>query len=369
LGINRRDLELLIELRQRQHVPLNPHVVELGAQQLSNDFLRSGDLVRKAEALFGAAHPYELPAPRPSTVSAEHVELLSSDAPFARDFWMALGFEYAAIDVDGSPGSIPLDLNYDRVPSALHNKYGLVTNLGTTEHVCNQMNAFKVAHDLAAPGGVMIHHLPAGGMLNHGLVNYNPKFFWHLARSNDYKWLYMNFYGSGNGYPIAANILDFTQSYAPESSTALRQREISDYAILVAFQKTLDIPFVAPLDVDTGTRSSDPALNRRYWTVLQPDVLEAARHSGRPHEIGSLLAPDDAPARDDAMRSAVERTVADSEERMRMLIDTKVAVASSAMRVPGRRYVALVAAVSALSAAVITAALVLGAQLLLFRTG
>jgi len=360
----------LIELRQRQHIPLNPYVVELGAQQLSNSFLRSADLVRKAESLFGAARSYALPAPGASTVSAERVELLDADAPFARDFWIALGFDYTAIDVDGSPGSVPLDLNFDQVPAALRGKFGLVTNLGTTEHICNQMNAFKVAHDLTAPGGVMIHHLPAGGMLNHGLINYNPKFFWYLARSNDYKWLYMSFYGSGNSYPIAANILDFTQSYAPQPSEALRQREISDYAIMVAFQKTLDIPFVAPIDVNSGTQSSDPALNRRYWTVLQPGILDAARRSDRPHELGALLAPDDAElAGNDARTKAIDRTVAGSEERTRALIDSKVRLASDAIgdalrRVPDRRYVALVAVLSALATAVVMAALVLGARLL-----
>jgi hypothetical protein len=358
LGINRRDLKLLIALRQQQHIPLNPHVVELGAQQLSNSFLRSDDLVRQAEAAFGAARPYALPAPAPSTMSAEHVELLDDTAPFARDFWMALGFDYAAIDVDGSPGSIPLDLNYDQVPGDLRGKYGLVTNLGTTEHVCNQMNAFKVVHDLAAPGAVMIHHLPAGGMLNHGLVNYNPKFFWYLARSNDYKWLYMSFYGGGNSYPIAANILDFTKAYAPQATEALRQREISDYAILVAFKKTLDIPFVAPIDINTGAQSSDPTFNRRYWTVLQPGILDAARRSNRPHELGALLAPGDA--------AAAREGAAPNDGDARALVDSEVADAmhQALRRIPNRRYVAIVAAISALSTAIIMAALLVGARLL-----
>jgi hypothetical protein len=52
MGINWKDLELLIHLRQQKHIPANRYVVELDAQQLSNSFLRSEDLVRKAEALF-----------------------------------------------------------------------------------------------------------------------------------------------------------------------------------------------------------------------------------------------------------------------------------------------------------------------------
>ena len=343
MGINRLDLELLIQLRQRGDIPLNPCVIELGAQQLSNNFLRSEALVRTAEAAFGAAQPYSLPAPMPSTTSARHGELLASDAPFARDFWISLGFEYSAIDVDGSPGSVPLDLNYDQVPDEMRGKYGLVTNFGTTEHVCNQMNAFKVMHDLAAPGAVMIHHLPAGGSLNHGLVNYTPKFFWYLARSNDYKWLHMNFYASGKGYPVAENIIEITRSYAPESSEILQKHELTDYGLVVALQKTLDIPFVAPIDIETGTRSNNTAFNRRYWTVLQPEMLEAARQGGeRPPALAALLTQEDAAAtRDREIRNALQR-------------------------LPGRRFLAFTVAVSALSAAILTAVLVFGMKALFF---
>ena len=53
-------------------------------------------------------------------------------APFARDFWHWLGFQYAAIDIDGSPGSIPLDLNFDSIPTEHNGRYSLVTNFGTT---------------------------------------------------------------------------------------------------------------------------------------------------------------------------------------------------------------------------------------------
>lgn len=275
MGISRGDLEVLVHLREQGHLPLNSYVAEIGAQQLSNSFLRSTDLIRKAEEAFGAAHRYFISPPGPSTLSTEGQELLSSDAPFARDFWISLGFEHTAIDVDGSPGSIPLDLNFDTVPDEMLHKYGLVTNLGTTEHVCNQLNAFKIIHDLAAPGAVMVHHLPAGGMFNHGFINYTPKFFWYLARSNEYKWLYMSFRGGKHHYPIPKNLLDITEFYDPVSSKELQSCEISDYALLVVLQKILDIPFVAPLDVNAGTRTNNANLNRRYWTVLQPAVLEA----------------------------------------------------------------------------------------------
>jgi hypothetical protein len=321
MGIGKSDLELLISLRRQKQIPINPYIIELGAQQLANSFLCATDLIRKAETEFGSTQSYNFSAPFVSAPSDAESALFASAAPFARDFWLALGFQYTAIDIDGSPGSVALDLNYDQVPQNLKGKYGLVTNLGTTEHVCNQMNAFNVIHDLAAPGGVMIHHLPAGGMLNHGLVNYNPKFFWYLARSNDYEWLYMRYHG-GEPYPIASNIIDFTEPYAPQSSKELQGRKISDYAIAVALRKKLDIPFVPPIDVNTGTQSNDEKFNRRYWTVLQPTLLEAAKRD--------------------------ERTVFGDPLRL------------------GRRYVAFVVVISAMSTAVVMTALLISARLLFF---
>ena len=72
------------------------------------------------------------------------------------------------------------------MPAEFVGRYDVVTNFGTTEHVANQLQSFKIIHDLAAAGALMLHVLPAGGTPNHGLVSYNPKFFWMLGRSNGY---------------------------------------------------------------------------------------------------------------------------------------------------------------------------------------
>jgi hypothetical protein len=344
LGISRKDVELLIHLCQQKCIPSNPFVAELGTQQLSNSFLRSPELAKKAAASFGVSRPYTLPPAGPSIISAEHTELLDSEAPFAREFWISLGFEYTAIDVDGSPGSIPLDLNYDQIRNDLRNKFGLVTNFGTTEHVCNQLNAFKIIHDLTAPGGTMMHHLPAGGMLNHGLVNYTPKFFWSLARSNGYKWHYMSFYGGGSSYRIPENVLSFTQSFDRGLGAMMQSREMSDYAILVALQKTLDIPFVAPLDVNTGARTNDTTLTRRYWTVFQPELLEAIRSGEQTPEWVHQPSV-----------SQVEPPVSGDEA---------MPIRRAVVGRPGRRVLALVAAAAAMCTASIIGLILIVARLL-----
>lgn len=280
MGLGSDILPLLQSLVTHGYVPRGAAVAELGAQQLSNGFLKSrGELDELASSL-GVAVPCDLPEP----LAAKGVtdELLSPDAPRAERFWRWLGFSYASIDIDGSPGSIPLDLNFDNVPASEREKYNLVTNFGTTEHVANQLNAFEVVHDLTAPDGVMIHHVPAQGMFNHGLVNYNPKFFWMLARSNGYRVLHADFWSAGGANPLPANVLDHVASYAPAARDRLADFSAADCMLLVVLKKTYSIEFVAPLDVNTGTRTDNAVLSDRYWTVFTPNAFAGLVQNARP---------------------------------------------------------------------------------------
>ena len=180
---------------------------------------------------------------------------------------MWLEFDHDAIDIDGSPGSIPLDLNYDDVPIEARGKYDLVTNFGTTEHVANQLNAFKVIHDLTRVGGIMVHELPAQGMFNHGLINYNPKFFWMLARSNRYKWLHIDF-SIGGVHALHQDVVNNVSCFVPELPDRIRNYSAADCGLTVVLQKEIEMGYVAPLDVNTGTATNNEMLKKRYWTVF-----------------------------------------------------------------------------------------------------
>src|SRR5207244_461624 len=96
-----------------------------------------------------------------------------------------------------------LDLNRDAVPRKLRGRFDLLVNAGTTEHVANQDNAFRVMHDLTASRGLMMHTVPGGGQMTHGLFVYTPKFFWHLCRENGYEIvkLRMSPFGVGPAHP------------------------------------------------------------------------------------------------------------------------------------------------------------------------
>jgi hypothetical protein len=152
-----------------------------------------------------------------------------------------------------------------------------VTNFGTTEHVANQLQSFKIVHDLATSGGLMLHVLPSSGGLNHGLVSYNPKFFWMLGRSNGYKIAFMTMGQSERNSGLPENLLEFLALYEPQAEKDFAAFRMPVTSIVVALQKVFDTPFVAPLDVPTGATTDHPSLRDRYWSVFQPDLSFQAR--------------------------------------------------------------------------------------------
>jgi hypothetical protein len=107
----------------------------------------------------------------------------------AKKMWEHMGYDYICVDTSSEIETLGLDLNFDDVPESKRGCSELVLNMGTTEHVANQIQAFKVIHDITAVGGLMYHNLPFQGYQTHGLINYTPKFFWMLCRSNEYEFL------------------------------------------------------------------------------------------------------------------------------------------------------------------------------------
>jgi hypothetical protein len=130
-----------------------------------------------------------------------------------------------------------------------------VVNAGTTEHVANQMNAFRIIHHLVRVGGIMYHELPAGGLIDHGLVGYQPKFFNMLANFNGYEALYIRFTAWG-----PAKIPEYLRKQNPYGGDT-----VIDCSIRVALRKLHHLPFVCPFDAGDG--APQPWLTILYRTL------------------------------------------------------------------------------------------------------
>jgi SAM-dependent methyltransferase len=244
MGLGGEFLKRVVDLKRRGSLEGFSSVIEIGSQQLSNSLLEADADLDELYSLSGRDRVAL--GNRIDAGAVGGLEILADDAPPSRLFWQSLGFRYACIDFDGHRDSFPLDLNTNDVPRQFRNAFDLVVNTGTTEHVANQDNAFRVIHELCRPGGIMIHELPAGGMMNHGLFNYNLKFFWHLCRENNYQPIYLKL-SAYPANPIPQNILDSNRQFAGANHND--DHAIPDLAIVAILQKPSRAAFATPLDL------------------------------------------------------------------------------------------------------------------------
>jgi hypothetical protein len=134
-------------------------------------------------------------------------------------------------------------------------------------------------------------------MFNHGLVNYNPKFFWLLARSNGYKFIHSDFMPSPTYSGLPDNVTEFLNSNNLAPLHPFGDYKVADAGIFVVMQKSFDIAFVPPIDVNSGTPTEIESLRRRYWTVFEPGAFD------RPQ---SLAAPATDPVESPPVRTTSE---------------------------------------------------------------
>ena len=80
MGAGLKDFDLVVRFKNEGYVRPHGAVVEIGAQQLSNDVLRNRQKVRELGQAFGITHDIDLPDPAAS-ILMQGVEHLDSAAP------------------------------------------------------------------------------------------------------------------------------------------------------------------------------------------------------------------------------------------------------------------------------------------------
>ncbi|MGC2774950.1 MAG: methyltransferase domain-containing protein [Bradyrhizobium sp.] len=97
------------------------------------------------------------------------------------------GFEYLSYDVCPGVKTTVFDFNREELPEQFRGTFDLVLNFGTSEHIINQVNTFKVMHDALKVGGILFHQSPSIGWVDHGYFAYHPRFYRDLQIANDYE--------------------------------------------------------------------------------------------------------------------------------------------------------------------------------------
>ncbi len=108
-------------------------------------------------------------------------------APYAHEYYEGKGIEYTCIDLSEENNCLVLDLSKP-IPVNLHNKFDLVTNFGTGEHVKDLYECYKNIHDLCKIGGVILCENPkTGNWHGHGFHYLEQSFYNNLASHANYE--------------------------------------------------------------------------------------------------------------------------------------------------------------------------------------
>jgi hypothetical protein len=178
MGFSFGTLHHLTWLMRDGHIPRSrPRYLDFGSQNIHGAIAEDA-----ARALYNLME-------RSDAFRPEHIR----EGVKAEVMLTAAGFDYTALDVYSAGRTRAFDLNTDKLGWRDRGRFDIVANHGTSEHVCNQYNLFKIAHDALRIGGVMHNHLPFFGQPDHGLVSYQPKFFTTLIANNRYQPLYIDF--------------------------------------------------------------------------------------------------------------------------------------------------------------------------------
>lgn len=181
MGAGIKTIQRIMELTEAGHLPHGARVCDIGVTQLFGAALREG--AASMLDYYARKAPWYRRAAGTDTAFLDGI----ADGMFLGDLLERVGFTYVALDIFSAPRTILFDLNRHAPGAALKGRFGLVMNLGTTEHVINQLNAFRVIHELCAKNGVMYHDLPSDGYFSHGFFRYDELFFRNLACSNEYE--------------------------------------------------------------------------------------------------------------------------------------------------------------------------------------
>ena len=182
--------------------------------------------------------------------------------------------DYLGIDVAPAPKTELLDLNFDSLPFDHHDRFDVVLNFGTTEHIFNQWNCFKVIHDSLAVGGVIYCIVPMSGYMDHGYYCYTPLFFSDLAKANNYELreCFAVLAGVNDLTGLSTDVRDDWLHPVEADSRAFKQ--VPCFNIHAIMQKREGAPFKVSLETETTHAIVSEEISRKYKAAVAPEELE-----------------------------------------------------------------------------------------------
>lgn len=107
-----------------------------------------------------------------------------------KQYFSLLGANHTSIDINNKNGALKINLcnPIGEQDESLVEKFQVLTNFGTSEHVKNQYMCWKNINDLCLISGIMTHVIPnTNRKKRHGYCAYSIDFFLKLAEAANYE--------------------------------------------------------------------------------------------------------------------------------------------------------------------------------------
>lgn len=175
----------------------------------------------------------------------------------ATALFQSLGFDAIdSMDYSDFEGcTIMHDLNKD-VSDALHDKYDLIFDGGTSEHIFNLPKVFENYNKMLKVGGRMIHSSPSSNYTDHGFYMFSPTLFYDYYSAN--KWNIIDSFFIKHSLRPDKHLWSI-YNYTPDCLDRLAVGGLSRgvYAIFFNAQKTAISTFDASVQQGYCTRAWD----------------------------------------------------------------------------------------------------------------
>jgi hypothetical protein len=250
----------------------------------------------------------------------------------AASFFARLGFPTTeSVDIDRSGDATHLfDLNLADTPAALAEKFNLVFNGGTLEHVFHLPNALANVSRMLCEGGVALHVLPCHNWVDHGFYQFSPCLMFDYYRAAGFeclesillgyapeqpgRWLvrcawpglfgaglagalddgvYLHLFAARRGVAVPCNPMPIQGPYEPaEDAQTARDRPHWFAPFLLCDGRRHDIPPRAEVVLSPRWLSAESG---HAWTVSIIDLAALADTVERPARSPLILLEDGVP--------------------------------------------------------------------------
>lgn len=121
-------------------------------------------------------------------------DLSRTEFPFTRVSQLLnhMGFTSSELDLEDSRASIKHDLNTE-LPSYMNERFDLLFDIGTIEHVADSMEAFSSYMKCVRIGGLICLLTPVCGYFDHGFHTFSEEFIVSLMELNGFELLEKKF--------------------------------------------------------------------------------------------------------------------------------------------------------------------------------